>query len=257
MKDKNPPKPKDPAVEKVKDFINKYRQSNARFKDVNPEVLLHLAALKKITSQPKQDKPDESFKEINQHLGPAESSETLRQERWHGKVHCPYCNSKHIKLLAKQHKTSKDDHKYKCLECHETFNDDSETKIEVGVPPLQSWMLCWYLLGCTSSLQYIANKLGLSITIIEMMINHMQKLFKAEQPLTHMLSFEEWAAQHGIKYQPVLEAEIVKQTELYRGETTGVAKDTHEYRRQKERAMGNNSAIKDHPNNKHKPRPIS
>lgn len=242
MKDPKPPKP-DPSVEKAKDFINKYRKDNEAFKNVNPDVLLHLAALKKIISKPKQDKPDASFNEINKHLGEAESSETLRQERWNGKTRCPKCNSNNVKRVSEDLQKTKFNYKYICLDCDHNFNDDDGTKIETGVPSLRTWMFCWYLLGCTNSLQYIANKLGLSLTLVEMMVHHMQKLFQAEQPLTHMLSFEDWAAQHGIKYKPVIEAAIAKQSELHRGEIapvmfgTSAPKDTHEYRKIKNRAQ--------------------
>lgn len=242
MKESKPPN-HDPNVEKAKDFINKYRKNNAAFKDVNPEVLLHLAALKQITSKPKQDEPEASFNEINKHLGEAVSHETLRQERWHGKVHCPKCSSSNIKRVAEDLQRTKYNRKYICLDCSCNFDDDDDSKIETGVPPLRTWMFCWYLLGCTNSLQYIANKLGLSISLVEMMMLHMQKLFQAEQPLTHMLSFEDWAAQHGIKYKPVIEAAMAKQNELYRGEVspitfgTSTPKDTHEYRKIKDRAQ--------------------
>ncbi len=259
MKDKNPPKPgaKDKAVEQAKEFINKYRQTFTNTESINTDVLLHLAALKRITSQHKLEKPDQALEEIRQHLGDAESSETLRQERWHGTVICIYCHSKNVKRVAKQQQKSEHNHRYLCLDCGETFNDDSETQIEIGVPPLNSWMLCWYLLGCTNSLNYIAAKLGLSMATIEMMVHHMQKLFKAEQPLKHMLSFEEWSAQHGIKYKPVIEAAIAKQTVLHGMDITGVAKDTGEYRRMKDRARGEEPAKRNGSKNKNKPRPVS
>jgi len=259
MKDRNPPKPgaKDKAVEQAKEFINKYRQAFANTKSIDTDVLLHLAALKRITSQHKREKPDSAFEEIKQHLGEAESSETLRQERWRGTVTCIYCNSKHIKRVSKEQQKSARNHKYLCLDCDKTFNDDSETSIETGIPPLNNWMLCWYLLGCTNSLQYIAGKLGLSMATIEMMVHQMQKLFKSDQPLTHMLSFEEWSAQHGIKYKPVIEAAIAKQTVLYGMDITGVAKDTGEYRRMKDRSRGVAPVKLSGAKNKNKPRPIS
>lgn len=259
MKDSDPTKPsaKDKAVEQAKDFINKYRKSFENAKSIDTDVLLHLAALKRITSHHKRDKPDKAFQEIQQHLGDAESGETLRQERWHGTVVCVHCNSKRVKRLAQEQQKSPHNHRYVCLDCEETFNDDSETKIESGVPPLNSWMLCWYLLGCTNSLQYIASKLGLSMATIEMMVNHMQKLFKAEQPLANMLSFEEWSAQHGIKYKPIIEEVISKQTVLYGMDIAGVAKDTGEYRRMKERTRGIEVKKSENPKGKNKPRPVS
>ncbi len=90
---------------------------------------------------------------------------------------------------------------------------------------------------------------------IEMMVHHMQKLFQSDQPLIHMLSFEEWAAQHGIKYKPVIEAAIAKQAVLHGLDITGVAKDTGEYRRMKARTRG--EAPGKPGKTKNKPRPIS
>jgi hypothetical protein len=92
---------------------------------------------------------------------------------------------------------------------------------------------------------------------IEMMVHHMQKIFKSEQPLTHMLSFEEWSAQHGIKYKPVIEAAIAKQTVLYGKDIAGVAKDTAEYRRMKDRTRGIEPVKLDGSKGKIKPRPVS
>lgn len=260
MKDNDHESDKDKDVERVKNFINKYRQSVQNTENIKTNVLLNLAALKSITAQHKTTQPnpnrsDQAFAAIQQHLGDAESSETLRQERWHGTVNCIYCASKHIKRLSKQEQKSEYNHKYLCLDCGKTFNDDSNTKIEIGVPPLNAWMLCWYLIGCSTSLQYISSRLGLSMATIEMMVSHMRKLFNTEQPLQHMLSFEDWAAQNSIKYKPVLEAAIAKQTVLYGMDIAGVAKDTGEYRRMKERTRGDQSSRS--VTNKNKNKPIS
>mgnify|MGYP000104801366 CR=1 FL=1 len=91
MKDNDHDSDKDKDVERVKNFINKYRQSVQNTENIKTSVLLNLAALKSITAkhkttQPNPNRSDQAFAAIKQHLGDAESSETLRQERWHGGV---------------------------------------------------------------------------------------------------------------------------------------------------------------------------
>lgn len=226
-------KNKDKTVEAAKSIINKYRDT---YKSINPSVLFNLSELKSVTSQPKQEQPDAAFDKIQSHLGEAESSETLRQERWQGNIQCPYCNSTDIKRLSVLEQESANNYKYLCLACNATFNDDSETKIEGGTPPINSWMLCWYLLGCTNSLQYIASKLGLSVTVVEMMVQHMQKLFNTDQPMKHFMSFDEWSIKHGSRYKLAMQQALAKQSERFMGYSLGQEHDTAEVRRQRTRA---------------------
>ncbi len=142
----------------------------------------------------------------------------------------------HVKRLALEEQKSKEIYKYRCLDCKKTFNDDSETKIEEGVPPLRTWMLCWYLLGCTSSVQYIAAKLGLNIKTVELMIQHLQRLFNTQEPLKHFLPFDEWYITHGKGFKTAMQDALAKQVEKFRGFSVGQEKDTAEVRRQKNAA---------------------
>lgn len=223
----------DKTVEAAKDIINQYRDA---YKSINPTVLFNLSQLKEISKQPKQEKPEAAFAQIQTHLGPAETGETLRQERWHGnKVVCPYCNSKHVKRLSVAEQKTQHNYKYLCVDCKATFNDDSETKMEGTIPPIHTWMMCWYLLGTTTSLQFIATKLGLSLATVEMMVQHMQKLFKAQQPLKNFMSFEEWSLKHGASYKNALQKAQAKITERFRGYNVGQEEDTAEVRRQRSR----------------------
>lgn len=246
---------KDRSVEATKDLINKYRVEYEKSLNLNnkppiaPEVFLHLASLKKIITEPKQVNPDQAYKEIQENLGPAESSETLRQERWPEKICCPYCNSTNIERLPPSEQKDEHIYKYLCLKCHEKFNDDSETDMASGVPPLNSWMMCWYLLGVTDSLQYIASKLGLSMATVERMIRHMRNLFNAEQPLKHMLSYDQWMATRGGKVQETLQRDLDIKAEQHTGYTPGgkAARDTAEVRRQKTRdTLHMKSALRHH-----------
>ncbi len=243
-KAKTPEKPKPTLkpteqAELAKNEINRYRQ---KYAGVDVQVLSKLIALKDITREPKQDNPEQAYEQIKHYLGDAESAETLRQERWPDKIHCPFCNSTNVKQLKPAQQKNKYIHKYQCLDCHEIFNDDSGSTIEKNVPPIHTWMMCWYLLGCTNSIQFIANKLGLDLAMVEMMILHMQKLFKANQPLTNFMSFDEWALVHGKSYKSIMQAALAKKSELYSGyksslvDGKGVESDTAETRRQKQRA---------------------
>lgn len=233
MKDDDNDKKKDKKVEGAKALFNGYRQ---KYKHINPEVLLNLSALKELTKQAPASPSEDYTNKVNEHLGGPESGETLRQERWHGKVKCPYCSSSNVKRLSIKEQKDSNNYRYLCLSCHKTFNDDSETAIDNNSVPLHSWMLCWYLLGCNTSLQHIANKLGLSLYIIEMMVAHLQKIFQAQKPLQNLMSFEEWALKHGKSYKLALEKSLLKQTERLRGYSVGQEIDTAEVRRQKKSA---------------------
>lgn len=216
-------------------LIQSYRNN---YKNINPEILLSLSALKQIVSQPKQNNPDSAADKIENVLGDAEAGETLRQERWHAGLYCPCCNSQNVKRLALDKQETPNNYKYLCLACNTTFNDDSETKIEQGFPPVNSWMFCWYLLGCTNSIQYIANKLRLSVTTVEIMIRHMQELFNTSEPLKHFLSFDEWILENK-EHKLAVKEYIEKKQELYTGMNVAQPKDTAEVRKQRNRSKPN------------------
>lgn len=225
---------KDPQVEIAKQMINGYRN---RYKSINPKELFNLSDIKTaVTEDIKTEPLDAVVDTIQDHLGDAESAETLRFERWHGKVTCPYCKSEKVKRLALEEQKNKDIYRYKCLACTEEFNDDSETDIEAGVPSINTWMLCWYLLGVTSSVQYIAAKLGLSIGTVELMIQHMQRIFNANEPMKHFLPFDKWSASHGKGYKVAMQEALAKQMERFRGFSLGQEADTAEVRRNKNKS---------------------
>jgi len=219
---------KDPQVELAKTRINEYLKL---YPGVNPKVIRNLIELKDITRDPTQATPDSAYEGIKSRLGDDETGETLRQERWRKHVHCIKCKSKNVKRLAETEQQARNNYRYKCQDCGEMFSDDSDSAMEKGTPPLYSWMFCWYLLGCTNSLQYIANKLNLDVVTIDMMVAHMQKLFKAKQPLNHFLTFDEFL-RHGESHKVRLKESLAKKEEMLRGYSLGAAKDQHEVDRQ-------------------------
>lgn len=200
----------------------------------NDKVFSNLRALKEIVDQPKEHKPEKldlRFSKINQHLGEAESHETVRQDRWPDHIKCPECSSTNLKRLPQTPPASSHNHRYRCLNCGHIFNDDSGTPLEGGIPPLNVWMQCWYLMGCTDSLNYIAVKLGLSVGIVEFMSRELQKIFNAKKPLTRFLSFEEWNKQSQ-NLRDQLQEDLLKQYERLNANIATVPKDSAEFRRQ-------------------------
>lgn len=194
-------------------------------------VIANLRALKGLVSQQKEEKPELRFSKIQQHLGIPECYETIRQERWHINIHCPDCQSTNLKRLAQVQSKSLHNHRYQCLECGTIFNDDTGTPIEKNIPPLNIWMQCWYLMGCTDSWVYIANKLNLDLATVEKMAQQLQKTFNAKQPLTRFVGFTEWNKQsEHLKEQ--LKEDLLKQYEKLNANIATQPKDTAEFRRQ-------------------------
>lgn len=194
-------------------------------------VIANLRALKGLISQQKEEKPELRFSKIQKHLGIPECYETIRQERWYINIHCPDCLSTQLKRLAQIQPQSLYNHRYRCLDCSAIFNDDTGTPIDQNIPPLKIWMQCWYLMGCTDSLSYIANKLGLPLSTIEQMSRQLQKTFNAKQPLTRFVGFTEWhkQSQH---LREQLKDDLLRQYEKLNANVATAPKDTAEFRRQ-------------------------
>jgi len=195
------------------------------------EVLANVKALKALIDIPKEQSLELRFANIKRYLGNPECYETVRQERWPDDIQCPNCHSTHLKRLPQLPPQPLHNHRYCCLDCHTEFNDDSGTPLEKGLPPLNIWMQCWYLIGCTGSLSYIATKLNLDLSVVEMMVRQLQKIFKAEQPLTRYVEYKEWNEQsQNLRKQ--LKEDLLKQYEVLDANTANTPKDTAEYRRQ-------------------------
>jgi len=193
-------------------------------------VFSNLQSLKNIVNQPKEEAPGLRFSKINQHLSTPETYETVRQERW-DEISCPKCKSTHLKRMAQIPPQSPHNHRYHCLDCDTIFNDDTGTAMARGLPPLNIWMQCWYLLGCTDSLNYIAVKLGLDLPTIEVMVRQLQKTFNAKQPLVKLKNFEDWNKQSN-QLRVQLKHDLLAQYERLNANIATVPKDTAEHRRQ-------------------------
>ncbi len=206
--------------------------------DKKASTLENLSKIKHILDNPKEESPEERFNEIKKLLSEAECYETIREERWHPTVYCPNCHSTDIQVLGKEQQVAPHNFCYLCLMCRSRFNDDTKAPFEFNMPPLDVWIQCWFLLGCSNSLEYIAAKLNLGIDTVKQMVKELQETFKTKQPLTRTMSYEEWYKQYSHTYTQRIKEEILshkRKTELHQGYATGQEADTAELRRQKER----------------------
>lgn len=227
--DTGPSEPGSPT-NTVENVLNAFQQ--AEVESLEQDVLTSkMLTLKSIVSEPKEEKLEVRFSKIKENLGSAECYETVRQERWPDNIRCPDCQSQNLKRIAQLPSAPPNKHRYRCLDCGELFDDDTGTPMEREVPSLNVWMHCWYLMGCTDSLTYIATKLGLELSLVEAMIERLRETFHTQKPLTNFLRFEEWnkQSQH---LRTQLKEDLLREYERLNANVATVPKDTAEYRRQ-------------------------
>lgn len=146
-------------------------------------------------------------------------------------VVCPNCHANNLKRLAQLPSESPHNHRYRCLECLLEFSDDSGTPLEGGQPPINIWIQCWYLMGCTDSLTYIAAKLNLDLTTVERMAQQLKRIFSVQKPITRSLDFDSWRKESEGQVKQ-LKDDLVKQYELLDANVAVTPKDSAEFRRQ-------------------------
>lgn len=183
-----PSSPDDPIVQPQETpFFTQQVLHQTKALENDEAVKENLSNLKQWVDEPKEPQPDLRFFHIKNHLKTPEVYETLRQERWQPMIHCPDCQSYNISRLVQMPPEPPENHRYRCLDCFLEFNDDTGTPMGDSAPPtIQTWIECWYLWGCTDSLNYIAHRLGLDIHTIERMLYLLQQLFQAERPLSRL-----------------------------------------------------------------------
>lgn len=209
-----------------------HQKENSDKEQTLQENMLNLRSL---INAPKDSSFDERASEIQSSIGDAEAHETIRQERWNPDIYCPLCHSSAVIRLEKSLQDSANNYKYKCLSCESRFSDDSQMEASKGQPPITVWIQCWYLLGCTNSVEKIAEKLNLDIRLVEHMVNELQRSFKTKQPQISNKGKHNWAQHREIFKKKVAEVIAERKNELYGGNIVNQARDTAEERRQKVR----------------------
>lgn len=220
----------DVAVTEKEPVLNTFIEAETEHLQ-NEDILNHLIALRARLTEPKEESPELRATEITEQVALPESFETIRQERWYPNIHCPNCNATNLKRLAQVPSKSPHNHRYRCLECLLEFSDDSDTPLETGQPPLNVWMQCWYLMGCTDSLTYIAAKLNLDLTTVERMAQQLKRIFSVQKPRTNALDFDSWQKESKEQFKQ-LKDDLIKQYELLDANVAITPKDLTEFRRQ-------------------------
>ncbi len=102
--------------------------------------------------------------------------ETVRQLRWSERVTCYKCGSKHVVNVLPEatsgscvdcvkrgfDETQPHRQRYQCQACQSRFDDLSHTVNACHHQPLQTWILCLYLMGLNLSMHQIAQELDLN-----------------------------------------------------------------------------------------------
>lgn len=222
------------SLKRATSVLNAFQQveEGSQAKPVLDNATTSPSELKAATSPLKEDALGLRFTTVKQPLAPAEGQQqkTSTQEQKAVEVYCPKCQSTHLKQLPQTSLQSPYAHRYRCLDCGTEFTEDGDNPIG-RVPPLNIWMQCWYLIGRTDSLSYIASQLGLDLAVVEIMIDQLRKTFNIQQPQTQFIEYEEWSKQsQDLRVQ--LKEDLLRDYERLNANIATVPKDTAEHRRQ-------------------------
>ena len=130
--------------------------------------------------------------------------ETVRTMRWPEGICCIECGSKNITKRGK-HETYASRQRYVCSDCGRHFDDLTDTLFEGRHQPLQTWIVCLYLMGLNVSNQQIAKELSLHKDDVHQMTSELRKAIADKRPevqLSGTVEFDEVYVTAGHKGQP-------------------------------------------------------
>jgi transposase-like protein len=111
----------------------------------------------------------------------AKCFELVRQHRWPDGVRCPGCDSAAVARHGRDD-TQQDRQRYRCTTCGRRFDDLTGTALAGHHRPLRLWVLCLYLMGLNLSNRQIAQELGLSVSDVQAMTEHLRVGLVAKTP---------------------------------------------------------------------------
>jgi len=201
---------------------------------IEDSVRRHLEVLDALLEVPPENAPDARAAQIKAMMKLPEAYQALRQARWPIGVHCTGCHSNNIRRLPQLPLDSEHNHRYRCLDCRLEFNDDDGiVGDDTGDASISVWMQCWYLMGCTDSLSYIAHCLDLDLHHVEWMMQRLKTMLGTyTNPKLNLNKEADEAENKALNEQ--LRTELLAHREALGGggDVTGVPKETGEYRRQ-------------------------
>ena len=139
--------------------------------------------------------------------------ETVRQLRWSEGVNCCKCGSKHV-VKRGFDQTQPYRQRYQCQACQSRFDDLSDTILAGHHQPLQTWILCLYLMGLNLSTHQIAAELGVNKDDAQQMTTRLRLGIMEKKPeviLAGVVECDELYLIAGFKGQP---DEVKKRGEL-------------------------------------------
>lgn len=130
--------------------------------------------------------------------------ELVRAMRWSEGVRCVECGAKHIRKRGK-HQSNENRQRYVCGECGRNFDDLTGTVFAGRHQPLQTWIVCLYLMGLNVSNQQIAKELNLHKDDVHQMTSQLRQAIVDKRPeveLSGTVEFDEVYVTAGHKGQP-------------------------------------------------------
>ena len=107
--------------------------------------------------------------------------ETVRQLRWSEGVTCSKCGAKSV-VKRGFDETQPHRQRYQCQACRARFDDLSDTVFSGHHQPLQTWILCLYLMGLNLSTHQIAAELNLNKDDAQQMTSQLRMGIMEQKP---------------------------------------------------------------------------
>jgi len=131
--------------------------------------------------------------------------ETIRQLRWSEGVACSKCGAKSV-VKRGVDETQPYRQRYQCQTCCARFDDLSDTIFAGHHQPLQTWILCLYLMGLNLSTHQIAQELDLNKDDTQQMTSQLRAGIVERKPevvLSGEVELDELYLRAGFKGQPL------------------------------------------------------
>src|SRR5512135_2328377 len=111
----------------------------------------------------------------------AKCFQTVRELRWPEGVTCPHCSSPEVVKDGKDD-TQPHRQRYECRSCGRRFDDLTGTIFASHHQPLQTWILCLYLMGLNLSSLQIAKALNLHRSDVQEMTTKLRQGIVERRP---------------------------------------------------------------------------
>src|SRR5215207_6866750 len=109
----------------------------------------------------------------------------VRQQRWPEGVRCPSCDSEAV-IRDGYDDAQPCRQRYRCKACAGRFDDLTGTVLAGHHQPLRMWVLCLYFMGLNLSNRQVALELGLNVSDVQTMTEHLRRGLVARAPAARL-----------------------------------------------------------------------